>query len=291
MKQLRLSIWITSFLIIMVADNVLAQNNKAYIKILKEVCHIKKLDQIANAENMSVYDQCLKYVVKNEFDRDITDVLMTIDAIDNSEDKSSNHQLTLKYEAIKYGSQLSKKFVEHYINYQLEKLLLELVLKHPKLLLNDLLRINHSEDITELNLHNFLGEFGYYLFSEKVEINGTFYLIDTTSKDILSKLVSIPSLKNELENFESYKLYFGEGAKFFRKKIFDVDIFYNVNNIIPMYSKSHFRIDTITISHYYPLHQWKDPLFLVHTLKSDNDMNQSDKEWFYLNRNIDRILE
>jgi hypothetical protein len=275
----------------MIPNIFLAQKNGANIKILKEVCDIKKLNKVSNTENMTVYDRCLKYVVKGGFEHDITQALKTIDSIDNSVNKNTTQLLTLKYNTLKYSNQLARKFVEHSINYKLEKLLIELTIEHPKLLYNDLTKAERHQTVYESDLKSFFEEFGFYLFSEKVKESKPFNLVDKTVKEFLNKLVDIPSLKNELRNFESYELHIGGGATFIRKSIFEKEIFYNVKYEIPAEFEPNIKIDTLFKSHYYPLYQNKEPIFLKYTLKPHNDINDQDKERLYLNRNIDRIIE
>lgn len=277
---------ITKVILILISVNTLLYSQSILDK--KNVDSLNRnscVELSVKINEIVVINQNLKNLLEDESYFDVFDSLSDVDPIVILDNDVSAQNLKTKYETLKRVCYASRNFNEHRLSQKIEKLLLQLVDVCPELLLNDLMAKNNPKIIDATSLKKFLEEYSFYLFSMNLNQNSTLNSIDEILKISLSKVVYLPALKKEIENVESYKIVVTEGAKFIKMAIFDSQILYFFNYRIPDSVRQKSSIDTVCIFDYYPLHQWKEPVFITYMINPEDALGL-----LYYN-NLNRILE
>jgi len=277
---------ITKVILILISVNTLLYSQSIlYKKNVDSLNRNSCVELSVKINEIVVINQNLKNLLEDESYFDVFDSLSDVDPIVILDNDVSAQNLKTKYETLKRVCYASRNFNEHRLSQKIEKLLLQLVDVCPELLLNDLMAKNNPKIIDATSLKKFLEEYSFYLFSMNLNQNSTLNSIDEILKISLSKVVYLPALKKEIENVESYKIVVTEGAKFIKMAIFDSQILYFFNYRIPDSVRQKSSIDTVCIFDYYPLHQWKEPVFITYMINPEDALGL-----LYYN-NLNRILE
>ena len=163
-------------------------------------------------------------------------------------------------------------------------------MSNPDLLESDLNRLNNPRDLENLDLHDFIVNYGFYLFANVNKGNVKCQKIDYLFLTIIQEQINLFTLKNELEKFENYTLQIGDGASIVKKKFFNKTLTYNIDLDNFQYFENEFKQDTTTIFDYYPLNQYKEPVFIEKKLKTNSTIDSLNKRNLFLNNKLYYIL-
>lgn len=237
---------------------------------------------------VSIFIECLEYYSNTNNNNEILNLISNIDSI-NTQFNYLNHFKSL-YSAFKYAYGFTYKYDEHKLNLKITSELNSMIKDKPNVLLEDLLELSKISSIKDYDLQRFLKEFGFYLFKEEAELEDEFEKVDKVVFRILSKLTDVRLLKLELENLKIIRLQVGEGVKLVYKKVFDDVIYYNIKSVNLKDLEDDFVIDTFTVFDYYPLQNWKEPIFILHKPRFEDDDILNDELKILLNYRLYGII-
>lgn len=250
--------------------------------ITKEYCN-----QCLNYIDVETYYKCLKYFINNE--KPSKALKLINNSYYNNRDKAYYND-QLKYQTNKLEFEFTAKYREHKLNTIISNKLLNQVLSNPDLLESDLNRLNNPKDLENLDLHDFIVNYGFYLFANVNKGNIKCQKIDYLFLTIIQEQINLFTLKSELEKFENYTFQIGDGVSIVKKKFFNKTLTYNIDLDNLQNFENEFKQDTVTIFDYYPLNQYKEPVFIEKKLKSNSTIDSLNKKNLFLDNKLYYIL-
>jgi len=273
-------------LLILFLSNSISAQNEPKSMILK-MCNT---DSIVYSEINQLND-CLNIFIEEESDYKILELLKQLDTFTIEKITNNKDELDITYNLLNLAIIFANKFNEDLLVKKIESKLFNYIQSHPEYLKDKISKLKTKLFEDSIDLHNFIETYRYYLFSSNDTQTEELNLIDRTFRNILNSIIDLTLLKNEFEYLDDYKLIIGEGVSLIKKNIFNKEIVFHYKGQISKKIKNLKSDDIIVIYDYYPLNQWKEPVFKSYNLNSKEKLRNIGLENIYSETNLNRIIK